>query len=277
MGLLDDLKNEAEKKEAAKQREIAELHAQQDYYEQHLHAVMRRAHDYFSELVDTLNKVAPDVRAPYPADPNTQEPVGVKHGAYSFRSDEYDKPTKLLVTCDCELEEPREFYVKTPAAVSRYAELLDNHKFPYHTRNELDDAHNIVNAHFMLEGPLRVQIRLLASAEHRCLYIDLFNIEAQALRRHKLAPEKLDETLLDRLGRMLLREETVLVETRVSEETRAELRRKLEAEKHRLAEERARAEAEAEAQRLAEEEAKLINRAKRTVADRFKGILSRDD
>ena len=276
MGLLDDLKKEAEKKEAQQQEQGVELQSQEDYYEQLLKPAMRRAHEYFVELVDTLNTVKPDVTAPYPVDPEKGRPIGLKHGGYSFVSDDEESPRKFIVACDCALEERLEFYVQTKAAVDRYSALLDSHNFPYFTKNELDEAHEVVNAGFVLEGPLRLQIRFIASAENKCIYVDLYNLDPQPKKRYKLPPEKLTDALLDRLARILMHEETQLVETRISDETRAELSRKVEEEKRRVAKAQAEAEAEREAERLAEEEARLINRAKRSVTGGIKKILSRD-
>ena len=123
---------------------------------------------------------------------------------------------------------------------------------------------------------MKVQIRLLASPKDACIYVDLLNIEAQPVKRYRLAPEDVDEALLDRLARMLIREEQTLIAVKISDDARAALRRKLEEEKRRKARELADAEAEREAERLAEEEAKLINRARRTVAGSIKKILSRN-
>lgn len=276
MGLLDDLKKEAEAKEEQGRQRDAEAAARDAFYEEQLRPVMQHAHRYLEELAATLNTIEREIPVPYRLDPPEKQKLAMKHGRYVFKGDEYDRPEKLILFCDCVLEERTEFYVTGRTAVSRYAALLEGHKIPHHTKNELDQAHEVANATFALEGPLRVQIRLLASAEDRCIYIDLLNLEAQPTKRYKLAPEKVDEALLDRLARMLIREESVLVEVKISDDTRAELRRKLEEEKRRLAEEQARADAAAEAERQAEEEARLINRAKRSVTDGLKKILSKD-
>jgi len=276
MGLLDDLKKQVEEKEQQERQQDAELKAQQEFYDEHLVQVMRRAHDYFSELVQQLNAVAPDVSPTYPLAPPQEPPLVLKQEGYGFRSDSYEKPTSIIVHCECRLDKRREFFVRSKAAVTNYAALLDSHKFPYYTKNELDQRHDVVNATFILEGPMKAQIRLVASPEDRCIYVDLLNIDTQPVKRHRLPPENLDETLLDRLARMLIREETTLVEVKISDDARAELRRKLEEEKRRKAEELAEAEAQREAERLAEEEAKLINRAKRSLTGGLKKILSKD-
>lgn len=276
MGLLDDLKKQVEEKEQQERQQNAALEAQQAFYETHLREVMRRTHDYFSELVEHLNAVAPEVSPAYSLAPPQEPPISLKQEGYSFRSDSYEKPTNILVNCVCSLEQRCEFYVRSKVAIDNYSALLDSHNFPYYTRNELDERHNVANAIFVLEGPMKVQIRLLASPKDACIYVDLLNIEAQPVKRYKLPPEAVDEALLDRLARMLIREEQTLIAVKISDDARAALRRKLEEEKRRKAQELADAEAEREAERRAEEEAKLINRAKRTVTGSIKKILSRN-
>ena len=120
---------------------------------------------------------------------------------------------------------------------------------------------------------MNVQIGILAHAADRCVYIDLQNIEDQPLKRYKFVPEKVDDELLERLARLLVREESQLVEVKLSEDVRDELRRQLELEKRRNEEELAEALAYREAERLAEEHAKLINRAKRAVVGATAHVL----
>ena len=265
MGVLDDLKKEAQQKAEGEEAAGSDLEAQEAFYASKLQPAMRRAHDYFADLVQALEKAERKVTASYCLDPEQKESVSLLQGKYIFRTDDYDNPRKLIVATECKLDRRREYLVRGRGAVTRYASLLDDHQLPYYTKDELDHSHQVVNATFTLEGPLKVQIRILASPENRCLYIDLLNVEALPTKRYKLPPEKLTDTLLDRLARMLMREESVLVEVKVSDDAREQLREKLEAERRRQAMEQAKVDAAIEAERRAEEEAKLVNRAKKSV------------
>ncbi|MEM0955792.1 MAG: hypothetical protein AAGI24_16745 [Pseudomonadota bacterium] len=265
MGVLDDLKKEAEQKEQGNQTDGDDAEAQEAFYQAKLQPVMRRAHDYFADLVKALEKVERKVSASYALDPEQKDVVSLPQGKYVFRTDDFDNPRKLIVATECQLDKRREYLVRGRGAVTRYAALLDDHQLPYYTKDELDHSHQVVNATFTLEGPLKVQIRLLASPENRCIYIDLLNVESLPTKRYKVPPEKLTDDLLDRLARMLMREESVLIEVKVSEDARQQLREKLEAERRRQAVEQAKVDAAIEAERRAEEEAKLLNRAKKSV------------
>ena len=80
---------------------------------------------------------------------------------------------------------------------------------------------------------MKVHARISADAVDRCVYIDLQNIEDQPFKRYKFLPEKIDDDLLERLARLLIREESKLVEIKLSDDVRDELRRKLALEKRR--------------------------------------------
>jgi len=266
MGLLDDLKTEAKEKEYAEQKRTAELAAQEEFYQAELKPVMQRANHYFAELVENLVKVAPEIFPTYPLGPSQQADVTLEQGDYTVRTDQVDDLQMVAVQCQCSLVQPREFYVRTSEAVRKYADLLDEYSFRHHCKNQLDARHEVVNATFILEGPMTAQIRVVASAPDRCIYIELNNLEEQPQKRYKFAPEKVDEDLLDRLARMLVREESKLVEVKISDDVRDEFRRKVELEQRRNEEEMADALAYREAERAAEKEARLVNRATRAGA-----------
>jgi hypothetical protein len=266
MGLLDDLKTEVVKKQQQESEHNTELTTQDEFYQQQLQSVMLRARDYLSEVVENLNAVAPEIYREYPLDPSLPDGIKLRQADYVFREDDSLNPRQLDLTCTCTLEKGHQFIAPTKEAVSRCAEMLESYKFPHHCRNKLDERHAVASATFILEGPMKVHIRLLAHPEDRCIYIFLQNIEDLPLKRYKFLPEKVDAELLDRLARVLVRKESKLVEVKLSDDVRDELRRKLELEKRGQEEELARAHAYREAEKLAEEEAKLANRARRGLA-----------
>jgi hypothetical protein len=273
MGLLDDLKTEVKKIKNEELQQDAELEAQEEFYNTHLRPVMLRANSYFAEIVDNLNTVAPEIYPAYQLDPLQQREITLNQGSYLYRADHVENPRRIDMSCNCTLVDAQEFYVRSKDAVDKYAALLDSYKFPYHSKNELDTRHEVINATFILEGPMKVLVRIQADAVDRCVYIDLQNIEDLPFKRYKFLPDKVDDELLDRLARLLVRKESKLVEVKLSDDVRDEFRRQLEQEKRRNEEELAEAHAYREAERLAEEEAKLINRAKRAVAGATGSVL----
>lgn len=234
---------------------------------------MLRAYQYFSDIVENLNIVAPDINPGYPLNPLLKEEVALKQGDYKFNFDNGKTPHQIDIRCSCTLERPQEFHVPTKDAALRYEELLESHKFPYHRKDHRDRKHNIRGATFILEGPMKVHMRIHARSADRCIYIDLRNLEDQPVKRYKFPPEKVDDELLERLARLLIREESRLVEVSIDDDYRDELRRRIELDKRRDEEVLAAARAHLEAEKQAEEDAKMTNRARRAVAERADEVL----
>ena len=274
MALLDDLQVEVKNIRAAELEQNTELEAQKEFYSIHLKPVMLRAYDYFFELVESLNVIASDIKVSYPLDPSLKTGVILHQSDYKFSSDSGKNPRQIDILCSCALEHHHEFYVRTEEAAQKFSDLLKGFRFPFHRKNKLDKRYNIGGATFILEGPMKVHIRILAHAADRCVYIGLRNLEDQPIKRYKFAPEKICDELLERLARLLIREELNLIEVKpVSDDVRDELRRQLELDKIREEEDLAQAYADLEAERLAEKEARLVNRVRRTVAGRTRGVL----
>jgi rubrerythrin len=110
-----------------------------------------------------------------------------------------------------------------------------------------------------------VHIRVEAAPADRCVYVHLLNLESQPYKRYKFSADKVDGALLERLAKLLVREESKLIEVEVSDDMRSELRRRLEIENRRREEELARAYAEMEAEKSAEREAKFTFRLTRAI------------
>jgi len=145
----------------------------------------------------------------------------------------------------------------------------------YHRKDVLDKLHDVRGATFFLEGPMKAHIRMLADPANKRISINLRNLENLPFKRYKFSPESIDDELLERLARMLIRQESTLVEVKVRDEVRDELRRKIETEKRQKEQDLAAAYALLEAEKLAEEDAKLVNRAKQVVVGRAGGFLKK--
>lgn len=274
MGLLDDLHNQVQKIRDEEARRNAELKEEEAFYELRLKHVMQKAHKYLEEMVESLNIISPDIEVSYPLDPSEPNGVSLKQTQYLFSSDNSRHPRQIDILAHCILAEPVEISVPTGDAASRQSDYLQECQFPHHRKNKLDKLYNICGATFILEGPMKVHIRVLANAADKCVYIQLRNLESNPLKKYKLAPEKLNEELLERLGRMLIREESQLVEVNVSQDFRSELQEQIKRDKHSKEQDLALAYAEIEAEKLQAEEAKLVNRAKRAMIKGNQELLS---
>ncbi len=266
MTLLDDLKSQAADIKAAELATREEQQAQEEFYTLKLRPVMIRARDYLDEIIKNLNIIDTTVECSYAFDPNPLARVAFTQSEYDFDYNDARNPRQLEINCKCRLQQPTEFYVATKEGVEQHARLLEDHNMPHHQRNQLDELYTIRGATFILTDPLPARIRILSSPADRCIYVDFRNFEDEPSSRYRFDPAELTDEMLEKIVRILLREESKLVRIELSEEYREELQKQLEKDRLRKKREEAGGLAAREAERLRQEKERLINRTKSAVS-----------
>jgi hypothetical protein len=228
MNLLESLRSEVKVKQAEQARSLAQHEREQEYYRDTLRPVMLKAKVYLSEVVDCLRFLDSHMPVELPLSPDNKSMVSMDQKGYELFYDDSVNPTHLELVFDCDLVRSQNFHLPTRGEVERYTEYLDSLDFPYHRKTQLDRQYEISSANFKLEGPLKVRIGIVASPADRCIYIHLRNLEATPRKRYKFSAERVDTALLDRLSRLILRQETDLVTVELCPETRQRLRNQVE-------------------------------------------------
>lgn len=275
MSLRDELRREVREIQAGNVQADTQQKADSVFYSDYLQPAMEQVQQYFAEVIENLNIIKPVIHPDYPFSPSSKDPVFLTQSGYKLHVDDPKAPRQVDIVCSAILEGTQEFFVRSREAVEKHASLLESYEFPFHRKNFLDEQYEVRGASFLLEGPLQIHIRILAHLEERCIHIYLRNLEDKPLKRHRFSPEDVNEALLERLTRVLLRKEKQLVEVSVSEEVRSDLRRQLEAEQQLKVQQLAEASAAREADRIAVREARLIYRVKRWVAALTRSILNK--
>ena len=275
MSLRDELRQEVREIQAGNVQTDTLQKADGAFYHDNLLPVMVEVHQYFAEVIENLNIIKPVIHPDYPFSPSAKDPVFLTQSDYKILVDDAKAPRQIDILCSATLEGTQEFFVRTREAVEKHASLLESYDFPFHRKNFLDEQYDVRGATFLLEGPLKVHIRILAHLEERCIHFYLRNLEEKPLKRHRFAPEAINESLLERLANVLLRKEKQLVEIRVSEEVRSDLRRQLDAEQRIKVQQLEEANAAREADSMAAREASLIYRAKRWLVGITRSFLTK--
>lgn len=275
MALRDELRKEVADIKSRQQDESARKEADEAFFAQQLLPAMREAHAYFSEVVSNLQIISPDIFPEYPLNPLTEKGVALRQCDYKYRVDDGKNPREVDVLCQAVLDRPMDFFVDTKERAEKHAALLDAHDFAYHRKNYLDKHFNIKGATFFLEGPMRVYFRISASAEDRCIYIDLRNLGEHKSKRYKFQSEDFNEAFFDRLTNLLLRKENYLIAPNVDAVERDQLRRQLEAEQRLRDQDLAEAYQLQESRKAAEREAMLSNRTRRALASGSRSLLGK--
>lgn len=262
MSLLADLQSQAAEKRADELALREEQQAQEEFYASKLRPAMIQAREYFDEVVANLRVIGPDIKCKYPLNPESSQGITFHQSDYDFFYDEASNPTQLTIGCICRINRAADFYVPTKARVEKYAELLNSYGLTYHQKNRLDDHYNIRGATFFLDEVLPAKIIIQSHPADRCVYVYLKNFEKAPLKKYSFSPEKLTMELLERIARMLLREETELVKVTVADHFREKLQQQVQSERLKKEREVAQGLAYLDSSKRAEQESRLINRAK---------------
>jgi hypothetical protein len=226
---------------------------------------MVQTREYLDEIVCNINEIEPDIKCAYPLNPDSTESVYFSQSDHKFFYDDIRNPQKIDINCKCSLKGTAEFFVPTKASVEKYAELLTSHGLTFHQKNMLDEFYNIRSANFFLDEVMPANISVQAHLADRCIYVYLRNFTKEPLKRYRLAPEQLTPVVLEKIARILLREETELIKVSVPDPVREQLQSQIKSEQLEKKKEIASGLAYLESVRLTEKEVNLVNRVKNAV------------
>lgn len=256
MGLLDELRKEADSRQQAAQKEQERVERLNRIFREEISPRLRHAHRYFHELATQIELLRPDVTASYTF-PGCGESVLVEQRNYSARgdTDHVTKDTteaKLLFECarDGELI----FTLDHADEIAKAEHFLQENGIAYSCHKRKGERYEIVAAEFQVTPKFGAAAQLNADIANACIQLYLINIEGFTTRRIPLRPEQLTETLLDELGNYVLRRSTDFMKLELSEEARRKIQEQLADARRQEEEALARAEQEAQRQEAEQSE-----------------------
>ncbi len=256
MGLLDDLKAQAEHRNKPAGEQPAAPGAE-EFYRAQVKQRMIMAKDFFTQLFNQLNEMNLVIQAKYPLLPEGKT-VTLQQQGYKAYSDDIPNPRLVTFGFNCILTSPTTYDVRGLGPALAQGELLERFQFKYVKLEARDQNQLVIGARFKLEGPLPVKCALQFDEAKLIIKILLTNFIGPGTSQYNLNPEQLNEAFLDHLGKYLIRKEAKLFQEEISDDAKAMLRKKMQQEQlQREAELRA-----AEEQLKAEEMARKQNSTK---------------
>lgn len=231
MGLLDDLRNQAEGRRAQEEHAAEEQQRREAIYRDEMQPRLGAAYQYFHELAQHLNYVQPEILVEYPLY-STGDSARLRQGEYSVATDSSTDLKRVEITFHCAPDSPIEFDVAGKDAVLSQSDRLDRYFINYKRRDQKDTSLDLEAARFRIEGPLPVKIIFEADIPQSVIHLVVRNFTDPGSSNYSLQPADLDDRFLDRLGKFLLRKETVLFDrNEMPEEALLALRQRLQEEK----------------------------------------------
>jgi hypothetical protein len=266
MGLLDDLKNQADSKRASEQDEAARKAEREQFYREKILPRMIKAYQFFNELIEHLNYVNLETIVNYPllADGKLQP---LRQEGYKVVIDSSKALKRIDVSMEGVLDNPIEFEIFGMDAVMKHADRIERYSFRHDRKDKKDPASmETVSARFILQGPLPLKVTIEADVDESKLIVTVRNFNEPGFTKYTLSVEQFSDEFLDQLGKFVLRKEDRLFgkSEELSEAAKKQLRDRMIVEARLReqelleAEERRKAEEEAERQKSAKEQFKRV-------------------
>ena len=264
MGLLDDLRNQADNQRANEQAEAERKAAAEVFYREKIEPLMVKTYQYFKELIEHINYIKLETYAEYPLLPNGKT-LRLRQQDYKVLIDSSKALKQIDFTLECALDSdvPVQFDVFGRDPVMMQVERIERYSAKYERKNRKGPDGELESARFIIEGPIPMKLQVRADVDASEIKLMVRNFIEPGFHNYSLKVEQFDDAFLDRLGKYILRQEQTLFDRKeeIPEDVRKKLRDRLIVEQ-RLREQEMR---EAEQRRLAEEAAELEKTAKQQI------------
>jgi len=243
VGLLDDLKAEAEE---ARQSDVdrRSMKARQEAcYHEVLKPALLHCYRYLQELIAQLAVIDREIAAEF---------VIPGYGAVVARQtdrkltiDSSENINRLSLRLSYSIDELR--FSTTPLEKANAArEFFETQRMPFSDWPIRDRDNRIVGLNFLVNDmQIGGGIELLADAVNGCIQLGAYNVQGFAQESSAVAPQRIDDEWLDRLGRYILGQADHPEHKQLDDSIRAQLRARIAREKAAQAEELARLDQEA--------------------------------
>lgn len=232
MGILDELRDETERKKVIEQSHTLSTESLTHNYQQEILPKMQMIFDFFKELVEHLlflkNPIIinnyshkyPDLGELYQLD-------------YKFSSDKfggvshYDKLMEITIKYYFCGEEPLFFDVKNQTEIDSQVNFLTAKKVPFTWERQHNISAKQSYATFAIEKRIPVKIIFKVNYTQSTINLEIFNHSDFDHTHRTYLPNEINTDTLDQLAKYLLRKDNSFIEEKITESERETLRENL--------------------------------------------------
>jgi len=274
MGVLDQLRKEADQKKISEQQTVDQQAHRYKHYKTKILPKMQQVFKYLQELVAHLNYLEVPIQVESYSDrfPRLgtlmQKEYKINTDGYGGFSD-FNKLVQINLTFYCIGKGELEYNVQTKSAIEQENAFLHAKRIPS-KMHRLGGVGGEESARFVVTKKIPVRVRFEVDYEQSQIKVMVNNHTDFSVYAEVWQVEDIDDAFLDTLARYLLRKDSEFIRLDITDEYRDKLRNKLQSIKHNEEQEfLARAN---EQQRLVEldEKEKLSYKMKSFIADKIK-------
>lgn len=225
MGILDELRQQAQVAQAGKDQLAARQRAQQEHYLKHTRPRIEALLRYLQEVAEHIRTA--EVSIPVIL---TLPVIGAQEllqRGFVVQLDNAQQPRLITLNLELTAEHSGIYPVASTARADEFRAFLDRHRVRYTEWAIRDASNRVCGANFECQLTVRAQLRFEVQVERDQILMHSINFEQIGINRHRFASSALDEQWLDRLGHYLLRRDTRLAELEIAEHQRENIRSQL--------------------------------------------------
>ena len=229
MGLLEELEQQAQMRGAAGDDSQRRKTARSAAYREKLEPALDALHAFLTELSQKLYALKPKTGLRY-AVPGYGDIVGYVDHDYRLRDEKQPSSREVVLEFDCAIstEESPAVEIEGASRVRALGGFFQRHRIGGMTQPRKDAAGELVGATFRAKGRIPLSASFHADAENGVLRMSFSHFDGFDTIVKTVAPEQVDETLYDQIGRFIVREQNTLLREDLPEAYRKQLRSKVQ-------------------------------------------------
>jgi hypothetical protein len=227
MGILDDLKNQAEAKKAGEEQEKQRQAKLNKYYEENIHPKMMQIYSFLNEFIEHLNYINHITKVSYPIAPDgsMQE---FEQFEYKVTIDSTKAVKDMNLRFSCRLKEPLVFELENSERILSYTDLLHSYRIEFDRYDNKDSNYELIDSKFKVVGPINVNIIIQADIEKSSINLLLSNFEKPGHSKHVFKERHITDEFIDGLGKFILRQNSEFLKLDIEDEHKEEIRKKIQ-------------------------------------------------
>jgi len=232
MGILDDLREEAERRKGHESDAKAKQKTLDDVYRQDLLPRMQRIYAYLEEMVGHLNYIKPQITVSA-YDAEVKGLGDLDQLDYKVSSDgrggigNVDELVDVALSFSCEGEGEARYDLEGGHRIEGECHKLHMQGMRFDVIRHAERGSVIPRATFVVQRKVPIQIRFTVDKEAGQIHLAILNVDRLETRKMTLTPAQINGGFLEELGKYVLRKDNRFMVIDLSEEHRQEIRRRL--------------------------------------------------
>ncbi len=226
MGILDELREQADERRGEEQERAERESERSAYYQNELRPRMRAIYAYLFELVQHVNYLRPVVCVDYQFE-GLGSLDGFCQGPYQLTTEGGGNLKRVSLSCEAVRDKTFELETSSRQELERMKNYFWRNRLPFQA-NATGAGRGV---RFIFEGRVPVVCAFEVDFAAGAIVLTMRNVDRLGMDRFSFKPEQVDDVLLDRFARFVLRRDDGLIALEMSEEDRDRLRRMLHEQK----------------------------------------------